>query len=93
MGAAAFRFDGKRAVVTGCSRGLCFALAQELRAQGARVAICARGEQQLYAARAKRSIQGSREGMLGGWTVSGPLRSISIWGTRFSVDGRASGRT
>jgi NAD(P)-dependent dehydrogenase (short-subunit alcohol dehydrogenase family) len=44
---------GKRAVVTGGSRGLGFALAQELRAQGARVAICARGEDQLYTARAK----------------------------------------
>ena len=31
--------------------------------------------------------------MLGGWTVSGPLRSISICGTRFRVDGRASGST
>jgi len=44
---------GKRAVVTGGSRGLGFALARELRAQGARVAICARGEEQLLAARAK----------------------------------------
>jgi NAD(P)-dependent dehydrogenase (short-subunit alcohol dehydrogenase family) len=44
---------GKRAVVTGGSRGLGFALARELRAQGANVAICARGERQLYAAQAK----------------------------------------
>jgi NAD(P)-dependent dehydrogenase (short-subunit alcohol dehydrogenase family) len=44
---------GKRAVVTGGSRGLGFALAQELRAQGARVAICARGEEQLRRAQAK----------------------------------------
>jgi short-subunit dehydrogenase len=44
---------GKRAVVTGGSRGLGFALARELRARGARVAICARGEQQLLAAQAK----------------------------------------
>ena len=44
---------GKRAVVTGGSRGLGFALARELRAQGARVAICARGEQQLLTAQAK----------------------------------------
>ena len=44
---------GKRAVVTGGSRGLGFALARELRRQGARVAICARGEEQLMTARAK----------------------------------------
>jgi short-subunit dehydrogenase len=44
---------GKRAVVTGGSRGLGFALARELRRQGARVAICARGEEQLATARAK----------------------------------------
>src|SRR4051812_27781616 len=51
--ATALDLHGKRAVVTGGSRGLGFALAQELRAQGARVAICARGEEQLFAARAK----------------------------------------
>jgi NAD(P)-dependent dehydrogenase (short-subunit alcohol dehydrogenase family) len=49
----ALDLQGKRAVVTGGSRGLGFALAQELRAQGARVAICARGEEQLMRARAK----------------------------------------
>ena len=51
--ATALDLRGKRAVVTGGSRGLGFALAQELRAQGARVAICARGEEQLLRARAK----------------------------------------
>ena len=51
--ATALDLHGKRAVVTGGSRGLGFALAQELRAQGARVAICARGEAQLYRARAR----------------------------------------
>src|SRR3954453_16681690 len=51
--ATAIDLHGKRAVVTGGSRGLGFALAQELRAQGARVAICARGEEQLNSARAK----------------------------------------
>jgi NAD(P)-dependent dehydrogenase (short-subunit alcohol dehydrogenase family) len=49
----AIDLHGKRAVVTGGSRGLGFALAQELRAQRARVAICARGEEQLFTARAK----------------------------------------
>jgi short-subunit dehydrogenase len=51
--AYALDLHGKRAVVTGGSRGLGFALARELRAQGANVAICARGERQLYAAQAK----------------------------------------
>jgi short-subunit dehydrogenase len=51
--ATALDLRGKRAVVTGGSRGLGFALAQELRAHGARVAICARGEEQLFRARAK----------------------------------------
>jgi NAD(P)-dependent dehydrogenase (short-subunit alcohol dehydrogenase family) len=51
--ATAVDLHGKRAVVTGGSRGLGFALAQELRAQGARVAICARGEEQLLRAQAK----------------------------------------
>src|SRR6059058_1677017 len=51
--ATALDLQGKRAVVTGGSRGLGFALAQELRAQGARVAICARGEEQLLRAQAK----------------------------------------
>ena len=45
----------------------------------------------LQAARAKRAIQGSSQGRLGVCTVSGPLRSISICGTRFRIDGRASG--
>jgi short-subunit dehydrogenase len=49
----AIDLHGKRAVVTGGSRGLGFALAQELRHQGAHVAICARGEEQLERARAR----------------------------------------
>lgn len=49
----AYDLRGKRAVVTGGSRGLGFALAHELQAQGARVAICARGEEQLFRAQAK----------------------------------------
>ena len=49
----ALDLHGTRAVVTGGSRGLGFALARELRRHGARVAICARGEEQLFRARAK----------------------------------------
>lgn len=44
---------GKVAVVTGGSRGLGFALCRELLRQGARVATCARGEEQLEVARRK----------------------------------------
>jgi NAD(P)-dependent dehydrogenase (short-subunit alcohol dehydrogenase family) len=51
--ATAIDLRGKRAVVTGGSRGLGFALARELRDQGAHVAICARGEEQLARAQAK----------------------------------------
>lgn len=51
--ATALDLHGRRAVVTGGSRGLGFAIARELREQGARVAICARGEEQLFRAQAK----------------------------------------
>jgi len=44
---------GRRAVVTGGSRGLGFAIAHELRRNGARVAICARGAEQLERARVR----------------------------------------
>jgi NAD(P)-dependent dehydrogenase (short-subunit alcohol dehydrogenase family) len=43
----AYDLDGKVALVTGGSRGLGFALCRELRDRGARVATCARGEEQL----------------------------------------------
>jgi NAD(P)-dependent dehydrogenase (short-subunit alcohol dehydrogenase family) len=49
----ALDLEGTVAVVTGGSRGLGFALCRELRRRGARVATCARGEEQLQAARAK----------------------------------------
>ena len=42
-------------------------------------------------ASAKRAIQGRSAGMLGRCTVSGPSRSISIFGTFLSVEGRAIG--
>ena len=42
--------DGKRVLVTGGSKGLGFAIAAELIREGARVAICARNEEQVLAA-------------------------------------------
>jgi len=42
--------NGKRALITGASRGLGFAAAQALAAEGARVALNSRGEQKLRAA-------------------------------------------
>jgi NAD(P)-dependent dehydrogenase (short-subunit alcohol dehydrogenase family) len=45
--AHAYDLEGKVALVTGGSRGLGFALCRELRDRGARVATCARGEEQL----------------------------------------------
>ncbi len=45
--------DGKVALVTGSSRGLGLASARALVAEGCRVCICARGEEQLHAAAAE----------------------------------------
>jgi NAD(P)-dependent dehydrogenase (short-subunit alcohol dehydrogenase family) len=44
---------GRRAIVTGGSKGLGFAIAQELVGEGARVAICSRSEEEVNAAAAK----------------------------------------
>jgi NAD(P)-dependent dehydrogenase (short-subunit alcohol dehydrogenase family) len=49
--ATAFDLEGRVAIVTGGSRGLGFALCRELLDRGARVATCARGEEQLERAR------------------------------------------
>src|SRR5690348_11055165 len=49
--ATALDLEGRVAVVTGGSRGLGFALCRELLGRGARVATCARGEEQLEQAR------------------------------------------
>lgn len=50
---APFSFEGRTALVTGGSRGLGFALAQQLVAGGARVAICGRDEATLGRAHAR----------------------------------------
>ncbi|HEX2266624.1 MAG TPA: SDR family NAD(P)-dependent oxidoreductase, partial [Actinomycetota bacterium] len=41
----------KKAIVTGASKGLGFAIASELAREGASLAICARNQDELYAAR------------------------------------------
>jgi NAD(P)-dependent dehydrogenase (short-subunit alcohol dehydrogenase family) len=50
---------GRTALVTGGSRGLGFALARELAGAGARVAICARGEEALERARTQLELEGA----------------------------------
>jgi NAD(P)-dependent dehydrogenase (short-subunit alcohol dehydrogenase family) len=54
----AIELEGRTAIVTGGSRGLGFALARELLDRGARVAICARGEEQLERARQRLAEHG-----------------------------------
>jgi len=49
---------GRNAVVTGGSKGLGFAIAQELLAEGARVAICSRDEKEIMEARDKLQQNG-----------------------------------
>lgn len=56
--ARALDLEGTVAVVTGGSRGLGFALARELGRRGARVAICARGHEQLERAAGKLRAEG-----------------------------------
>ena len=54
----ALDLEGRAAIVTGGSRGLGFALARELLDRGARVAICARDEEQLERARQRLAEHG-----------------------------------
>jgi NAD(P)-dependent dehydrogenase (short-subunit alcohol dehydrogenase family) len=56
--ARALDLEGKVALVTGGSRGLGFAVAQELVRAGARVAVCARGEEALERARRRLAAEG-----------------------------------
>jgi NAD(P)-dependent dehydrogenase (short-subunit alcohol dehydrogenase family) len=50
---------GRRALVTGSSKGIGQAIARELAAEGARVTICARGEAALAAAEAELRARGA----------------------------------
>ena len=62
----------KVAVVTGGSRGLGFAAAQALVAEGAHVVICARGAEQL-----QRAVDQLRAGSTGGARVEGVVADVS----------------
>lgn len=63
--------EGKTALVTGGSRGIGLALARELLAQGVRVAICARKEAGLAAARAELEAVDGRAGGAGSEETAG----------------------
>lgn len=52
--------EGKRAIITGASRGIGFAIADALAAEGCAVSICARGQSGLDAAAAKISERGNK---------------------------------
>lgn len=56
--------DGKVAVITGSSRGLGFASARALAAEGCRVTICARGRERLAAARKEMESEFGGEGRI-----------------------------
>lgn len=53
-----FRLDGKRALVTGGSKGIAFAAAQQLRDLGAEVTIASRSAENVHAAAEQLGVQG-----------------------------------
>ena len=76
----------KVAVVTGGSRGLGFAAAQAIAAEGAHVVICARGTEQL-----QRAVEQLRSGSTAGARAEGVVADVSTEdGVRTVIDARRS---
>ncbi len=57
--------DGKKAVVTGASMGIGYAVAKELVLEGAEVTICARDEERLKKAVKRLKEETGREAVIG----------------------------
>ena len=76
---------GKVAVITGGSRGLGYASAEALAAEGARVVICARGEEQLA-----RAVEQIRENTSGADVLAVPADVSTEDGVRRVIDGAVS---
>jgi len=79
MGDDIFRLDGKKALVTGGSRGLGLAIAKGLARHGAEVAIAARDERQLQEASQQITEAGGKRA----WTFSFDLHQLEAAGEFF----------
>ena len=74
---------GKKALVTGATKGLGRAIAETLLAEGASVAICARDAEGVEVAVAELSSQGE---VCGSAVDAGDLESLSGWINNFNID-------
>src|SRR5579871_5556504 len=67
--------SGRVVFVAGASRGIGLAIAEACLAEGARVALTARGEPELRAAEAELAARFGREGV---WAAAGDLRDTEV---------------